>query len=89
MRAEPRVYDVLVYLIRNRNRLVSKAELTREVWGGVTVQQSALTRSIYQARKLVGDRACITTLHGKGYRFALSVLSERGAVSSPELRPSL
>ena len=71
---EPKVYDVLIYLIRHRDRLVPKAELFRTVWADSVVERSALSRCIYQARRLIGNRQCIKTLYGRGYRFAAPVL---------------
>jgi DNA-binding winged helix-turn-helix (wHTH) protein len=53
--AGPQVFDLLVYLIRNRHRVVSKDELLEAVWGGRTVSESTLTSHINAVRKAVGD----------------------------------
>jgi DNA-binding winged helix-turn-helix (wHTH) protein/tetratricopeptide (TPR) repeat protein len=75
--AEPQVFDVLVHLIRHRDRVVSKDELLDEVWGNRFVSESALTSRLRDARRLVGDdgrsQQVIRTLHGRGYRFVAEV----------------
>jgi pimeloyl-ACP methyl ester carboxylesterase/DNA-binding winged helix-turn-helix (wHTH) protein len=77
---EPQVFDVLVHLIRHRDRVVTKEELLDEVWGDRFVGESALTSRIKAARRAVGDdgttQRIIRTLHGHGYRF-VAELSER------------
>jgi DNA-binding winged helix-turn-helix (wHTH) protein/tetratricopeptide (TPR) repeat protein len=70
---QPRVYDLLVYLIEHQDRAVDKDELQDAVWPGMFVTETALTRAVMKARKAVGDDAhtqsVIKTLHGHGYRF--------------------
>ena len=74
---EPQVFDVLVYLLRHRDRVVSKEELLDEVWGDRFVSESALTSRIKAARRAIGDdgasQRIIRTLHGRGYRFVADV----------------
>lgn len=74
-RIEPRVLDVILYLARHRDRIVSKDELIDNVWRQ-SVSESALTRAITAARKILesGDAAdAIRTIHGRGYRFVAPV----------------
>jgi DNA-binding winged helix-turn-helix (wHTH) protein len=52
---EPQVLDLLVYLLQNRDRVVSKNDLLDAVWGGRTVSESTLTSRINAVRKAVGD----------------------------------
>jgi pimeloyl-ACP methyl ester carboxylesterase len=70
---EPQVFDVLVYLLRHRDRVVPKAELLDAVWGDRFVSDSALTSRLKAARRAIGDdgtaQRLIATLHGVGYRF--------------------
>ena len=70
---EPQVFDVLVYLIEHRDRVVSKEELFESIWEGRTVSESALTSRINAARTAVGDTGAsqklIRTSARKGYRF--------------------
>jgi DNA-binding winged helix-turn-helix (wHTH) protein len=52
---EPQVFDLLEYLIRNRNRVVSKDDLVAAIWHGRIVSESALATRINAARSAVGD----------------------------------
>jgi adenylate cyclase len=78
---EPQVFDVLVYLVRNRDRVVSKDALLEAVWGGRIVSESTLTSRINAARRAVGDNGeaqrLIRTLPRKGIRFIGPVWEER------------
>jgi TolB-like protein/Flp pilus assembly protein TadD len=83
---EPQVFDLLVYLIRNRARVVSKDDLLEAVWRGRIVSDSALANRINAARAAVGDsgdhQKLIRTLPRKGFRFVGDV-AEEGAQSGP------
>src|SRR5437870_5812851 len=74
---EPQVFDLLVYLVQNRDRVVSKDELLAGVWGGRIVSESTLTSRINAARRAVGDsgeqQALIRTIARKGIRFVGAV----------------
>jgi pimeloyl-ACP methyl ester carboxylesterase/DNA-binding winged helix-turn-helix (wHTH) protein len=74
---EPQVFDVLVHLLRHRDRVVTKEELLDEVWGDRFVSESALTSRIKAARRAIGDdgatQRAIRTIHGRGYRFVADV----------------
>ena len=74
---EPQVFDVLLHLVRNRDRVVSKDELLDVVWNGRIVSEAALSSRINAARKAVGDdgdrQAVIKTVHKRGFRFVGSV----------------
>ena len=70
---EPQVFDLLVHLIENRDRVVSKDDLITAVWSGRIVSDSTLTSRINAARKAVGDNGeeqkLIRTIARKGFRF--------------------
>jgi TolB-like protein/predicted ATPase len=74
---EPQVFDLLVYLVQNRDRVVSKDNLFQSVWGGRIVSESALTSRITAVRKAIGDNGraqrLIRTMPRKGLRFIGSV----------------
>jgi TolB-like protein len=76
----PQVFDLLVYLIRNRERFVSKDELISSVWDGRIITDTALTTRLYVARNAVGDtgggQRLIKTLPRKGFRFVGVVREE-------------
>ena len=70
---EPQVLDLLQYLIRNRDRVVSKDDLIAHVWNGRIVSDSTLTSRITSARQALGDsgdhQRLIRTVARKGIRF--------------------
>ena len=80
MSLEPQVFDLLVYLIENRDRVVTKDDLIQSVWKGRIVSESALTTRINAVRKAVGDNGdrqrLIRTLPRKGFRFVAEVTSQ-------------
>ncbi len=74
---EPQVLDLLVHLVRNRDRVVSKDDLIASVWRGRAVSDANLTSRIYTARKALGDdgqrQTLIRTIARKGHRFVGAV----------------
>ena len=90
---EPQVFDLLVYLVQNRDRVVSKGDLIASVWGGRIVSDSTLTSRINAARKAIGDsggdQKLIRTVPRKGLRFVATVLTRSNAVSTPDEIPGL
>jgi DNA-binding winged helix-turn-helix (wHTH) protein/predicted ATPase len=83
---EPQVFAVLAYLVRHRDRMVTRTELLDEIWGSRFVTDSALASRVKAARRAVGDsgrdQRVIRTLHGRGYRF-LAPVTEQPPASSP------
>lgn len=90
---EPQVFDLLEYLIRNRERVVTRDALLASVWGGRVVSESALSSRINAVRRAVGDdgeqQRLIKTLPRKGVRFVGAVRQEQApdAVSAGETPP--
>jgi TolB-like protein/cytochrome c-type biogenesis protein CcmH/NrfG len=76
---EPQVFDLLTYLVRNHERVVSKDDLFASVWGGRIVADSTLASRINAARKAIGDsgeeQKLIRTIARKGVRFVADVRS--------------
>jgi TolB-like protein/Flp pilus assembly protein TadD len=70
----PQVFDLLTYLLRNRERVVTKDDLIDAVWGGRIVSESTLTSHINAVRRAIGDtgeeQRLVRTIARKGYRFA-------------------
>ena len=73
----PKVFDLLVYLIRHRDRVVTREELFKEVWDGREVSDATLSNHIKSARKVLGDsgelQKTILTIRGRGYQFIAPV----------------
>ncbi len=86
---EPKIFDVLHFLVEHRDRVVHKEELLEALWPGEFVTDSVLPRCIATARKALGDTASlqtfIQTAHGRGYRFVGSVAEVKTTTSSVEL----
>jgi TolB-like protein len=82
---EPQVFDLLVFLIENRDRVVSKDDLFSSVWQGRIMSESTLTSRINAARKAIGDsgeqQSLIRTVARKGFRFVGSLRSEPATAS--------
>jgi TolB-like protein/Flp pilus assembly protein TadD len=78
---EPQVFDILSYLIRNRERVVSRDDLIASIWAGRIVSESALTTRINAARSAIGDngqdQSLIKTLPRKGIRFVGTVYEQQ------------
>ena len=83
---EPQVFDLLAYLVRHRERVVTKDDLFTAVWNGRFVSESALTTRVNAARTALGDNGeaqrLIRTLRGRGVRFVGDVRVSRDATSS-------
>jgi adenylate cyclase len=73
----PQVFDLLDYLIRNRERVVSKEDLVKAIWNGRIVSDAALTTRLNVARNAIGDsgdeQRLIKTFPRKGFRFVGTV----------------
>ena len=85
---EPQVFDLLVYLIENRERVVSKDDLIAAVWQGRIVSDSTLTSRINAARKAIGDsgeqQKLIRTVPRKGFRFVGALHDEPAAAEAAD-----
>jgi TolB-like protein len=70
---EPQVFDVIVYLVRHRDRFVSKDELIEAIWQRRFISEATLTSRICAVRRALGDsgndQSLIRTLHKRGFRF--------------------
>ncbi|HWP26137.1 MAG TPA: winged helix-turn-helix domain-containing tetratricopeptide repeat protein [Xanthobacteraceae bacterium] len=79
---EPQVFDLISYLVQNRERVVSKDDLIEHVWNGRVVSESTLTSRITSARQALGDdgenQRLIRTVSRKGLRFVAEVREGEG-----------
>jgi TolB-like protein len=84
---EPQVFDVLLYLIQHRDRIVSKDELFETVWQGRVVSDAALNSRISAARRALGDsgneQKIIRTLHKRGFRFVGEAEEVKAGAAEP------
>ena len=80
---EPQVFELLVYLVKSRDRVLSRDELNDAIWAGRIVTDAALNSCIKAARDAIGDdgrtQLCIRTKYRKGYRFVAAVSEIRTA----------
>src|SRR5262245_4975612 len=83
---QPKVFQVLTYLIAHRQRLVTKRELLEQVWSQQFVHDSVIARCIMEARKAIGNREesphSIITLRSQGYRFTADVTDQVDAAGT-------
>ena len=91
----PQVFDLLLYLVENRERVVTKDDLLNAVWGGRIVSESTLTSHINAVRKAIGDNGeqqrLIRTVPRKGFRFVGDVSEAQqptGALQAESARPN-
>ncbi|WP_286270434.1 winged helix-turn-helix domain-containing protein [Thalassotalea hakodatensis] len=77
VKIEPKVFDLIVYLIEHRQRLVTREELFQKVWHGREVSDTTLSNHIKSARKVLGDNGnlqqIIKTVRSRGYQFIADV----------------
>lgn len=80
---QPQVFDLLVFLIENRDRVVSKDEVIESVWDGRAISDGTLNARLNAARRAVGDtgeaQTIIKTMPRKGFRFVAEATSSNGA----------
>src|SRR5262249_45639836 len=86
----PQVFDVLDYLVRNRERVVSKDDLVATIWEGRIISDAALTTRLKAVRSAIGDsgegQRLIKTLPRKGFRFVGRVQEEQGPGATLDAR---
>lgn len=74
---EPKVLDVLMYLIEHRDRVVPRRELISAVWAGVKVSDASLSRAIREVRRVLGDtgdeQRAVRTVQRRGFQFVAEV----------------
>ncbi len=82
-----RAYDVLAYLVENRDRVVGKDELIKAVWPNSIVEDNNLNQAISTVRRALGDSRdtprFIVTVAGRGYQFIGDVIPLAEATAEP------
>ncbi|HRQ64994.1 MAG TPA: winged helix-turn-helix domain-containing protein [Xanthomonadaceae bacterium] len=91
---QPKVFDLIVFLIEQRDRVVDKDEMLDGIWPRQVITETALTRAVMKARKVLDDDAdrqrMIRTVHSRGYRFVapVEVLRPQVGVSVATVAPA-
>ena len=89
---EPKVFDLLVHLIRHRDRVLTREELFKDVWDGREVSDATLSNHVKSARKVLGDNGdlqqTILTVRGRGYQFIAPVRELPDGVTGPDHKPA-
>ena len=79
---EPKVFDVLLYLIRNHDRVVGRDELLDACWPNIHVADGTVSRCVCRLRQAIGQPRSasepVLTLHGRGYRFVSAFSTSNG-----------
>jgi len=88
---EPQVFDLILYLLRERAHVVSKDDLLDAIWNGRAVSDSTLTSRINAARRALGDsgdeQRLIRTVSRKGFRF-IGELRQHAAPAASAAKPA-
>src|SRR5271167_5065151 len=84
---QPKAFEMLLFLVRNPGRLITKEELLSAIWPELVVEESNLSQNIFLLRKALGDgqdgHRCIVTLPRRGYQFAEAVhVRQNGAATT-------
>lgn len=88
---QPKVFDLLVLLLQQRHRVVSRETILREIWPGVAVSGGSVNRLVKETRRTLGgcadDGSCIHTYRARGYRFVgeIECVRERGESSEEDV----
>ncbi|MCL1044179.1 winged helix-turn-helix domain-containing protein [Shewanella electrodiphila] len=88
---EPKVFDLIVYLIENRQRVISRGELFQNIWANREVSDTTLSNHIKTARNVLGDdgerQQIINTIRSRGYQF-IAQIEENPKQISFNVQPS-
>jgi DNA-binding winged helix-turn-helix (wHTH) protein len=87
---QPKVLDLLCYLVRARDRVVSRQELMGSVWGDATVSDASIGHAVMEARRAIGDdlQKVIVTVRARGFRFAGEVIEKAARPDPPAPEPA-
>lgn len=93
VRLTPRVFDTLLYLVRNHGKVLQKDELMAKIWPDAAVEENNLNQNISTLRRIFGEsrgeNRYIVTVPGHGYRFAAEVREDRTKVPSKQSQQTI
>jgi TolB-like protein len=88
---EPLVFDLILFLVRNPNRVISRDEMVEQVWEGRAVSEATISSCIKSARRALGDtgdsQSRIRTVRGRGFEFRATVTPFDGSAGGPPHAP--
>lgn len=88
---EPQVFDLIVFLIQNREQIISRDQLLDQVWKGRLVSDASINNNIKSARKALGDdgtqQKVIKTIYSRGYQFVANLSTDGQLESAAEYNP--
>src|SRR5262247_918502 len=91
IKLRPKAFEVLVYLLEHRDRIVTKHELCEQVWPNQFISDATLGSTVRAVRQAIGDtgeaQQLIQTVHGYGYRCTVPVTEGSGCPTPPRLGP--
>src|SRR5262244_3653008 len=91
VKLRPKAFEVLVYLLEHRDRIVTKHELCEQVWPNQFISDATLGSTVRAVRQAIGDtgeaQQLIQTVHGYGYRCLVPITEGRGVPTPPLLGP--
>lgn len=83
---EPQVFNIILYLLENKDKVVTRQELLDTIWKDKVVSDSSISNHIKSARKALDDdgvkQAVIKTIHGRGYQFVAKCITQADIISS-------
>jgi len=89
---EPQALQLLLHLVRNRSRMVSKDEIVAEIWNGRAISDASISSRVSLARSAIGDdggrQESIRTVHGRGFRFVAPVEERHGPATVADIAPT-
>ncbi|VAW41757.1 hypothetical protein MNBD_GAMMA01-1443 [hydrothermal vent metagenome] len=85
---EPQVFNLIVYLIEHKNKIVSRDEILDNIWKGRVVSDTSINNHIKSVRKVLGDdghkQQIIKTIHSRGYQFIAEMVDDNNTVKTKE-----
>src|SRR5688572_18515715 len=76
----PQALETLLFLVRHRDRVVTRDEILQDVWAGIAVSETAIPQAITAIRRALGeggdDQRTVRTVRARGYAFSVDVIEK-------------
>ncbi len=92
LKVDPKIFDLLAYMVRRPGQLVTKNDLVKHVWQGRALSDTVLTGAISRLRKALGNsdgEELVVSVYGRGYRFGGTVRQRASIAPGPEAAQTL